>query len=158
MYPPGQTIGKVDRVHLADQLSHGPGTICACSLTWRSQLCFSNAMAAPIEDYALLSDLQTGPLISRSGSIDWLCFPRFDSPSLFSSLLGIENHGRWLLAPRHSEAAVVGWQYVDSTFVLETVWKTPAGQVQITDFMPVGHTGSSVLRRVTGLEGRVDMY
>jgi GH15 family glucan-1,4-alpha-glucosidase len=115
-------------------------------------------MAAPIEDYALLSDLQTGPLISRSGSLDWLCFPRFDSPSLFSSLLGIENHGRWVLAPRHAEAVVAGWQYVDSTFVLETVWRTPAGQVRVTDFMPVGHTGSSVLRRVTGLEGRVEMF
>jgi GH15 family glucan-1,4-alpha-glucosidase len=115
-------------------------------------------MAAPIEDYALLSDLQSGPLISRSGSIDWLCFPRFDSPSLFSSLLGIESHGRWLLAPRQSEAVVVGWQYVESTFVLETVWKTPTGQVQVTDFMPVAHTGSSILRRVTGLEGHVEMY
>ncbi|WP_423184663.1 glycoside hydrolase family 15 protein [Arthrobacter sp. NyZ413] len=115
-------------------------------------------MAASIEDYALLSDLQSGPLISRSGSIDWLCFPRFDSPSLFSSLVGLENHGRWLLAPGHPEAVVEEWRYIDSTFVLETVWRTPTGVVQITDFMPVGHTGSSVLRRVTGLEGQVGMY
>lgn len=122
-----------------------------------SQLCFSEAMAALIEDYALLSDLQTGPLISRDGSVDWLCFPRFDSPALFSSLLGVESHGRWLLAPRHPEAAVVKRQYVDSTFVLETVWKTPTGLAQVTDFMPVGHTGSSILRRVTGMEGRVGM-
>ena len=120
-------------------------------------MCFSKAMAAPIEDYALLSDLQTGPLISRNGSIDWLCFPRFDSPSLFSSLVGVESHGRWLLTPRHSEAAVVKRHYVDSTFVLETVWKTPTGLARVTDFMPVGHTGSSILRRVTGLEGRVEM-
>ncbi|YCH09084.1 trehalase-like domain-containing protein [Arthrobacter sp. alpha11c] len=114
-------------------------------------------MAAPIEDYALLSDLQTGPLISRNGSVDWLCFPWFDSPSLFSSLLGLESHGRWLLSPHQSGAVVVKRQYVDSTFVLETVWKTPTGSAQVTDFMPLGHTGSSILRRVTGLDGRVEM-
>ncbi len=127
------------------------------ALTWTSRLCFSKAMAAPIEDYALLSDLQTGPLISRNGSVDWLCFPRFDAPSLFSSLLGLESHGRWLLSPHQSGAVVVKRQYVDSTFVLETVWKTPTGSAQVTDFMPLGHTGSSILRRVTGLDGRVEM-
>ncbi|MFH5879350.1 trehalase-like domain-containing protein [Arthrobacter sp. NA-172] len=110
-------------------------------------------MAAPIEDYALLSDLQTGALISRTGSVDWLCFPRSYSPSLFSSLLGSEDHGRWLLAPRGPEAVLVERRYVDSTFVLETIWETPTGLIRATDFMPVGHTGSSILRRVTGLAG-----
>jgi GH15 family glucan-1,4-alpha-glucosidase len=56
-------------------------------------------MHSPIEDYALVSDLHTGALISRRGSVDWLCFPRFDSPSVFTKLLGTEDHGRWLLAP-----------------------------------------------------------
>lgn len=115
-------------------------------------------MAVPIEDYALLSDLQTGPLISRTGSVDWLCFPRFDSPSLFSSLLGSEDHGRWLLAPSGPEAVLAERRYVDSTFVLETIWETPTGLIRATDFMPVGHTGSSILRRVTGMAGSVQMH
>lgn len=70
-------------------------------------------MAAPIEDYALLSDLRTGPLVSRRGGVDWLCFPRFDSPSVFAALLGSQEHGRWLLAPSQPDAVVVERRYVD---------------------------------------------
>ncbi|MGX9900982.1 glycoside hydrolase family 15 protein [Arthrobacter sp. SA17] len=114
-------------------------------------------MAAPIEDYALLSDLHTGPLVSRRGSVDWLCFPRFDSPSVFASLLGNEEHGRWLLAPDSPGSEVVDRHYVDSTFVLQTTWRTDAGQVLVTEFMPVGDNRSSIVRRVTGLSGTVRM-
>jgi GH15 family glucan-1,4-alpha-glucosidase len=114
-------------------------------------------MAAPIEDYALLSDLATGALVSRSGSVDWLCFPRFDSPSVFSALLGTEKHGRWLIAPAQSGAVVVNRRYLESTFVLETTWRTTSGKILVTDFMPVGRGRSSVLRRVTGLEGKVSV-
>ncbi|GAP53930.1 trehalase [Arthrobacter sp. Hiyo6] len=114
-------------------------------------------MAAPIEDYALLSDLHTGPLVSRQGSVDWLCFPRFDSPSVFAALLGSEEHGRWLLAPSRPEAVVLDRRYVDSTFVLQTTWQTDTGRVLVTEFMPVGEPRSSLLRRVTGLSGAVRM-
>nr|WP_306901739.1 glycoside hydrolase family 15 protein [Arthrobacter sp. B1I2] len=117
----------------------------------------SEAMAAPIEDYALLSDLRTGPLVSRDGSVDWLCFPRFDSPSVFSSLLGTAKHGRWLLAPNEPTAVVVERRYIESTFVLQTTWGTTTGQVLVTDFMPVGTEGSSLVRRVTGQSGTVEM-
>lgn len=112
-------------------------------------------MSAPIEDYALLSDLATGALVSRSGSVDWLCFPRFDSPAMFGALLGNEDHGRWLLAPADADAAVVTRQYLESTFVVETTWRAPSGQIRVTDFMPVGRGQSSLLRRVTGLHGSV---
>lgn len=114
-------------------------------------------MAAPIEDYALLSNLSTGCLISRRGSIDWLCLPRFDSDSIFGALLGSEEHGRWLLAPRQPEAVVVDRHYLASTFVLETTWQTPGGRARITDFMPIGEGRSSLVRRVTGLSGTVTM-
>jgi GH15 family glucan-1,4-alpha-glucosidase len=115
------------------------------------------SMAAPIEDYALLSDLRTGPLVSRRGSVDWLCFPRFDSPSVFAALLGSEEHGRWLLAPSQPDAVVVERRYMDSTFVLQTTWRTDTGRVLVTDFMPVGAGRSSLVRRVTGLSGAVLM-
>jgi len=115
-------------------------------------------MAAPIEDYAFLSNLQTGPLISRTGSVDWLCVPRFDSPSVFSSLLGTKNHGCWLLAPKQTTAVVIDRQYLDSTFVLQTLWQTDSGQALVTDFMPVGAGSSSLVRRVTGLTGIVQMH
>jgi len=52
-----------------------------------------------IEDYGLIGDLQSAALVGRTGSVDWLCLPRFDSPSCFSALLGNESHGRWLVAP-----------------------------------------------------------
>ncbi|MGZ4660882.1 MAG: glycoside hydrolase family 15 protein [Arthrobacter sp.] len=114
-------------------------------------------MAAPIEDYALLSDLHTGPLVSRQGSVDWLCFPRFDSPSVFAALLGSEEHGRWLLAPSPPEAVVIDRHYVDSTFVLQTTWQTDSGRAMVTEFMPVGDSRPRLVRRVTGLSGTVLM-
>ncbi|WP_104045105.1 glycoside hydrolase family 15 protein [Arthrobacter sp. ZGTC412] len=112
-------------------------------------------MAEPIEDYALLSDLATGPLVSRRGSIDWLCFPRFDSPSVFGALLGTAEHGRWVIAPEDTAAEVVARHYMASSFVLETIWQTSQGRVKVIDFMPVGRQGSSLLRRVVGLDGVV---
>jgi GH15 family glucan-1,4-alpha-glucosidase len=114
-------------------------------------------MAAPIEDYALLSDLATGPLISGRGSVDWPCFPRFDSPSVFAALLGNEDHGRWLLAPAEPDAVVVSRHYLESTFVLETTWRSSSGQIRVTDLMPPVQGRSSVLRRVTGIHGTVSV-
>lgn len=113
-------------------------------------------MASRIEDYALLSDLHTGALIGRDGSIDWLCFPRFDSPAVFTALLGTSDHGRWLIAPNHAEAAVQHRSYAGRTFVLETVWSTPDGTAKITDFMPIGDRRASIVRRIDGLTGSVE--
>ncbi|KAD4059609.1 glycoside hydrolase family 15 protein [Arthrobacter yangruifuii] len=114
-------------------------------------------MASPIEDYALVSDLHTGALISRNGSMDWLCLPRFDSPSVFGALLGNSDHGRWLLAPDDAAAAVTHRSYLESTFVLRTDWHTPSGAVRVTDFMPVKDRRASIIRRIEGLSGSVDM-
>lgn len=124
-------------------------------------LWLSGCMASPIADYGLISDLQTGALVSRSGSIDWLCLPRFDSESFFAALLGTEDHGRWLLAPSADEAAapaVLDRRYRDSTFVLETLWKTGTGEVLVTEFMPVSDNRASVVRRVQGIRGSVRMH
>ncbi len=113
-------------------------------------------MASRIEDYALLSDLHTGALIGRDGSIDWLCFPRFDSPAVFTALLGTSDHGRWLMTPSHEKARVKHRSYVGRTFVLETLWSTPDGTAKITDFMPVGDRRASIVRRIDGITGHVD--
>lgn len=111
-------------------------------------------MASRIEDYALLSDLHTGALIGRDGSLDWLCFPRFDSPSVFTALLGTERHGRWLLAP--VAAKITSRHYLDGSFVLETVWEGATGSARVIEFMPLHDRRASVVRRIEGLSGTLE--
>src|SRR5437588_3918160 len=89
---------------------------------------------ARIEDYALLGDLQTAALVERNGSIDWLCFPRFDSGACFAALLGDERNGRWLLAP--AKGGSPARRYRGDTLVLETTWETETGSARVLDFMP----------------------
>ncbi|WP_141845599.1 glycoside hydrolase family 15 protein [Humibacillus xanthopallidus] len=110
----------------------------------------------PIEEYAVLGDLGTAALVSRRGSIDWLCLPRFDSHACFAALLGTPEHGRWLLGPV-DEDAVSTRSYVDGSFVLETVHRTATGSVRVTDLMPIADRRADVLRRVEGLDGTVRM-
>lgn len=112
-------------------------------------------MSTPLEQYALLSDLRTGPLVSRDGSIDWLCLPRFDSPAVFCALLGDEDDGRWLL--RAVDGEVVERRYLPQTFVLETTWRTPTGRVRVTDFLPPSTVQGDLVRRVECLEGEVEV-
>jgi GH15 family glucan-1,4-alpha-glucosidase len=109
-----------------------------------------------IEDYALLGDLQTAALVSRDGSIDWCCFPRFDSGACFAALLGGPEHGRWRLAPA-GEVHHVERQYRDETLILETVHETAEGAVRVIDFMPPRGKAPDVVRIVEGLRGRVTM-
>lgn len=111
--------------------------------------------STPLEDYALLSDLSTGPLVSRNGSIDWLCFPRFDSPSVFAALLGSPEDGRWKVSA--SDGEVVSRRYLPRTFVLETTWRTPTGKMVVTDFLPPGDDQSDLVRRVECVEGTVEV-
>jgi GH15 family glucan-1,4-alpha-glucosidase len=110
-------------------------------------------MSTPLEDYALLSDLHTGPLVSRGGSIDWLCLPRFDSPAFFSALLGDADDGRWLLQVADGE--VSERRYLPDTFVLETTWRSPTGVARATDFLPPSDEHANLVRRVECLEGTV---
>jgi GH15 family glucan-1,4-alpha-glucosidase len=110
-----------------------------------------------IEDYGLVGDLQAAALVGRNGSIDWLCLPRFDSPSCFSALLGDERHGRWLLAPA-GEVRTTSRRYRPGTLVLETDLETADGAVRLIDFMPRRGSGSPRLMRIVeGLRGRVPM-
>lgn len=110
-------------------------------------------MAGLIEDYALLGNCQTAALVGRDGSLDWLCFPRFDSPSCFSALLGDSDHGRWKIAPRDALLSVKR-RYRDGTLVLETEFETSTGRAMLVDFMPMGAEGH-VIRIVVGLAGQV---
>jgi GH15 family glucan-1,4-alpha-glucosidase len=109
-----------------------------------------------IEDYALLGDLQTAALVGRSGSVDWLPFPRFDSSSCFGALLGGSEHGRWLLAPKGAGPAT-DRRYRDQTLILESDWQTDTGRVRVIDFMPPRETKPDIVRIVEGLEGSVQM-
>jgi len=109
-----------------------------------------------IEDYALIGDCETAGLVGRDGSLDWLCWPRFDSPACFAALLGGPEHGRWLIAPA-GEVRRTSRAYRRDTLILETRFDTADGAVLLTDFMPLRGTNSDVVRRVTGLRGRVPM-
>jgi GH15 family glucan-1,4-alpha-glucosidase len=112
---------------------------------------------ARIEDYALLGDLQTAALVSTEGSIDWLCFPRFDSPACFAALLDGPDAGRWLLAPVDG-GVCTSRRYRGDTLVLETEWTTPHGRVQVIDFMPPRGHAPDIVRIVHGLSGAVPMH
>ncbi|MEX2171309.1 MAG: glycoside hydrolase family 15 protein [Pirellulales bacterium] len=113
-------------------------------------------MAQRIEDHALIGDCQTAALVGRDGSIDWLCFPRFDSPACFAALLGTSDNGRWLLAPdepiRETSRA-----YHRDTLVLETTFVTATGEVTVVDFMPPRSNHPDLVRLVKGRRGRVRM-
>src|SRR5262245_3072045 len=113
-------------------------------------------MPSRIEDYALIGDCQAAALVSRDGSIDWLCWPRFDSDACFAALLGSEEHGRWRIAPRDHGARVTR-HYRPHTLVLETLFETPDGAVKLIDFMPLRGSHSNVVRLVAGVRGSVAM-
>ncbi len=110
-----------------------------------------------IEDYGLIGDMHAAALVGRNGSVDWLCLPRFDSPSCFSALLGDEKHGRWLLAPA-DQVRASSRRYRPGTLVLETDFETADGAVRVIDFMPRRGAGPPRLMRIVeGLRGRVPM-
>ena len=112
-------------------------------------------MASLIEDYALIGDCQSAALVARNGSIDWLCWPRFDSDACFAALLGTPEHGRWLVAPR--EAAKITRRYRPNTLVLETHFETEQGAATLVDFMPVRSRNSTIVRFVIGKRGKLAM-
>ncbi len=111
----------------------------------------------PVEigDYAFLGDLRTAALVSREGSVDWLCLPRFDSPSVFSALLGTHDHGRWLVGV--VDGQVESRDYLDDTFVLRTRWRAPGGTAEVLDWMPVGAGRSDLVREVRCTGGTVEV-
>ncbi|MGQ0713445.1 MAG: glycoside hydrolase family 15 protein [Gemmatimonadaceae bacterium] len=113
-------------------------------------------MTARIEDYALLGDCETAALVSRDGSIDWLCWPRFDSGACFAALLGGPEHGRWKLAPRDANATSTR-RYRGDTLILDTSFVSGDGAVTVTDFMPLRGPMSDLVRIVRGTRGRVEM-
>ncbi|WP_207004321.1 glycoside hydrolase family 15 protein [Trinickia mobilis] len=114
-------------------------------------------MPAPIEDYALVGDGHTAALISRDGSVDWLCWPRFDSGACFAALLGTPEHGRWLIAPAIEGTPKITRRYRGETLILETDYETDEGAVTIVDFMPPGNGWSELARIVVGRRGTVRM-
>ena len=108
-----------------------------------------------IEDYALVGDLQTAALVSRDGSVDWLCFPRFDSGACFASLLGGPEHGCWSLRPVSPGTSTR--RYLHDTLVLETTWTTEDGSVaRVIDFMPPRGKAPDIVRIVEGVKGCVE--
>jgi GH15 family glucan-1,4-alpha-glucosidase len=113
-------------------------------------------MSTKLEDYALIGDCETAALVSRAGSVDWLCWPRFDSGAVFAALLGTPEHGRWLLAPVGVECCTTR-RYREGTLILETEFETADGAVTLVDFMPPRGSSSDLVRMVVGRRGTVKM-
>src|SRR5271165_5532256 len=112
--------------------------------------------AARIEDYAMIGDCRSAALVSRDGSIDWLCWPRFDSPACFAALIGTPDNGRWRIAPAEPPARIRR-QYRPGTMTLETIFETQGGSVALIDFMTAATGNSSLVRIVEGRAGEVAM-
>ena len=98
---------------------------------------------APIESYAVIGDCETAALVGLDGSIDWLCWPRFDSDACFARLLGSEDNGRWMLAPA-GKVEKTTRKYRDHTLILETTFEADDFAVMLIDFMPVRGTYSDL--------------
>ncbi|MFY9527725.1 MAG: glycoside hydrolase family 15 protein [Candidatus Acidiferrales bacterium] len=113
-------------------------------------------MSSRIEDYALIGDCETAALVGRDGSIDWLCWPRFDSGACFAAVLGTPEHGRWKIAPA-GPVEQTRREYRKSALILETDFETDQGAVTLIDFMPLRENQSDVVRLVRGRRGQVQM-
>jgi GH15 family glucan-1,4-alpha-glucosidase len=113
-------------------------------------------LSCRIEDYGLIGDCETAALVSRDGSIDWLCWPAFDSDACFAALLGTPRNGRWLIAPA-DQVTKTTRRYWDNTLILETRFETASGVVALIDFMPPRGNASDVVRLVRGVRGRVKL-
>ena len=119
-------------------------------------------MSSPIKDYGLIGDCETAALVSKGGSIDWLCWPRFNSGACFSALLGDTNHGRWSIAPAAVASDImVSRRYAHNTLILETEFTSADGKnaVVLVDFMPPreGRNSSHLVRLVVGKRGSMAM-
>src|SRR5215471_3505128 len=104
-------------------------------------------MASRIEDYAMIGDLGSAAMIGRDGSVDWLCWPRFDSDACFAALLGAPEHGRWLIAPKGDSVRVTR-RYRPNTLILETHFETKEGAATVIDFMPPRRGYAHLIRLV----------
>jgi GH15 family glucan-1,4-alpha-glucosidase len=111
---------------------------------------------ARIEDYCMIGDCETAALVSREGSIDWLCWPSFSAAACFAALLGTRDHGFWQIAPK-GKVKAIRREYVGHTLIVETTFETREGEVCLIDFMPPREKHSHVVRIVRGIRGRVAM-
>ena len=113
-------------------------------------------MTTALEDLAMIGDGETVALVSRKGSVEWLCLPRFDSAACCAALLGNGEHGYWSIAPR---GPITGSEqrYASDTLVLETDLSSEEGTIRITDFMPIRDDHPTLIRIVEGLEGTVEV-
>src|SRR3954465_3881865 len=116
----------------------------------------SKFMSTRIEDYALIGDCESAALVGADGSIDWLCWPRFDSDACFAALLGTPEHGRFKIAPR-GKVTRTSRRYRPDTLILETRFETDEGAVTLLDFMPIRGANPDCVRIVIGERGRVTM-
>ena len=115
-------------------------------------------MSTPLEDYGLIGDGETGCLVSRTGSIDWLCWPRFDSDACFAALLGKPEHGCWSFTSADNiPVTAIRRSYQPDTLILETEIRAGNGIVRLIDFMPIREDAPTLIRIVEGVEGHAQL-
>lgn len=116
----------------------------------------ATAVANRIEDYALIGDTRTAALVSKTGSIDWFCAPRFDSGACFAALLGTTGNGHWSISPIRTDATITR-RYIGDTLVLQTDFRGADGHTRLLDFMPPDTKRPRIVRIVEGVSGQMPM-
>src|SRR5436190_1278106 len=146
----GRSVARESSVAARAPIHLGSIWVAVCTTPFVTTAGSVQPIAPALEDYALLGDRRTAALVSRAGSVDWWCAPRFDAPACFAALLGTADHGRFSIAPTDGVVRTIR-RYRPGTMVLETEHETASGRVRVVDFLALGRSRPLLVRLVEGV-------